>query len=90
MMQIASLISEDDFMARFNTSIPTDDFIDRLDDFLSFWHYDSQPIYQTYARYMKANWSESYEVNLTQVLYRTGFCDTFNFPNASQFFNMDT
>ena len=83
LMQIISLVSNDGLMAGFNISIPTDDLIERLGDFISMWHYESYPRYQTYTQHTYANFTEKYEVNLTQVINRNGFCYTFNFPNAS-------
>jgi hypothetical protein len=88
-LQITSLISSDAFMSQFNESIPTDDLVARFDDFVNFFIYDSSKMYQTYPRYIHANWSSYYEVNLTRVLHPKGFCYTFNFPGAREIFQLD-
>lgn len=88
-LQITSLISGDGFMAKMNRSIPTDDFVQRLEDFVSFWKYDSYKAYQTYPMYIHAKWLSRYEVNLTRVLHPKGFCFTFNFPGSNEIFNLE-
>lgn len=87
-MQITSLISNDGFMSSLNISIPTDDFIERLDDFMNLWESDKDDEFE-YQRLMSANWYDIYKVNLVRVLHRKGFCFTFNSPNVSEVFNFD-
>lgn len=89
LVQITSMISNDGFVSKMNVPIATDDFVDRLSDFVSFWQYDRSKVYGTYPRYIQANWSSYYEVNLTRVLHPKGFCYTFNFPGISQFFHVE-
>jgi hypothetical protein len=86
MMQIASLISNDDFMSSFNVSIPTNDFVEGLGDFIEFWIYES---YNFYPEDINAIWLGKFEVNLTRTLHPKGFCFTFNLPKAADIFNMD-
>jgi hypothetical protein len=88
-MQIASLVTRDGLMAKLNISIPTDDLIERLDDFLSPFVYESQEKFKTYPLNVKANWTEKHEVNLTRIISKEGFCYTFNIPNPSLLLNLD-
>jgi hypothetical protein len=85
-MQITSLISNDEAMLTFNLSIPTDDFVDRLDDFISFWNYQEGDFY---PRDQYAMWDSHFEVNFTRILQPEGFCYTFNLPMISEFFHVD-
>jgi hypothetical protein len=85
-MQIASLISNDSFMSGLNISIPTDDLVDHLNDFVDFWIYNDG---EFYPMEIHAIWSSYYEVNLTQVLHPKGFCFTFNAPKASEVFRLE-
>jgi hypothetical protein len=87
-MQIISLISNDRFLSNFNVSIPTDNLIDRLTDFITLFQ-TTPSINSPYPIHMKANWSQQYETNWTRTLHKTGFCYTFNFPNSTQFFNRE-
>jgi len=71
----------------FNINIATDDFLERLKDFPSFWiprHEEGNQVDGAYG-----NWSEKYSVNFTDVLWRTGFCSTFNFPLLNDLFNLN-
>lgn len=88
LMQITSLISNDIFMSSLNISIPTDDFIERLDDFMNLWESDKDDEFD-YQRLMSASWYGAYKVNLIRVLHRKGFCFTFNSANVSEIFNFD-
>jgi hypothetical protein len=85
-MQIVSLVSKDGLMAKFNVSIPTHDLVDVMTWFYSFWLYQRGTVY---ASDMYANWLSYYEVNMTRVLSPNGNCYTFNFPGASQFFQLE-
>ena len=87
LLQVTSLISSDGFMKNFNIS--TDDFLERLREYYDFWQYDQQSSNKMYVQRMLANWSAEYEANLTQVLHPKGFCFTFNFPNASEFYHLE-
>jgi hypothetical protein len=82
-LQIASLIARDGFMAQFNLSIPTDDFVQRLRDFPSMWRFMHAEKIGDIARLglARSEWGGKYTVNFTEVLCPTGFCYTFNFPN---------
>lgn len=87
-MQITSLISNDGIMSSLNVSIETDDFVDRLDDFISIWYYDKM-FGGDYPVQMSATWNTSYPVNFMRVLHPKGFCYTFNFPEVSEVFNLN-
>lgn len=87
-MQIASLIANDRFMSRHNISISTDDFNELINDFPRVIRYSTE-FNSPYALFMYANWSMQHEANWTKVLYKTGFCYTFNYPNASQMFHVE-
>jgi hypothetical protein len=92
-MQIASLIANDRFMSRNNLSAPSEDFVDRMADFPTFWlqrppgfksEYESPHVIMIYL-----SWSNQYYTNWTRVQSKTGFCSTFNYPNVSQMFFQD-
>ncbi|CAG9805270.1 unnamed protein product [Chironomus riparius] len=90
MMQVASLVAKDQYMSTNfqNVSIPTNDFIDILGSFGTFF---GEPLYGTIFRpYFMANWTDKYPVNFTNTLWKTGFCYTFNFPNSSQMFHLNS
>jgi hypothetical protein len=87
-MQIASLIGNDRFMSRHNVSVSADDFIELMNDFPSVFRHSSK-LSNPYALNMESNWSMQHEANWTKVLYKTGFCYTFNYPNASQMFHVE-
>jgi amiloride-sensitive sodium channel len=93
MMQVASLVAQDKFMSTNypNVSISTDDFVEVLGSFGSFF---GPPAYFEGERllslsFFAGNWTDRYPANLTYTLWKTGFCYTFNFPNSSQMFEMD-
>jgi hypothetical protein len=86
LMQITSLIARDGFMASLNISIPTDDFIERLEDFGSIWHYDDDFGFGL-PEQMAAGWNDLYSVDFTRVLHPKGFCFTFNIPKFSEVFH---
>lgn len=86
LMQIASLISNDGFMSSLNVSIPTDDFVERLDDFVSFWYYGEH--HPDFPDFTRANWTANYDANFTRVLHPKGFCYTFNYPDRGMFSKM--
>jgi hypothetical protein len=91
-MQIISLISNDKFLSNFNISIPTDNLIDRLNDFiLVFFNIFSlyNKTTDIYPINMNTNWTSQYEANWTRILHKTGFCYTFNFSNSTQLFNLE-
>lgn len=92
-MQIISVISGDDFLSELNISIPTDDLIERLEDFVSFFFIDfsrdGSGSLDHYSRTCLGNWTNYFPVNMTKVLMRTGFCYTFNFPNLEKFYNFE-
>jgi hypothetical protein len=85
-LQITSLISQDGFISSQNLSISTDDFVDRLSEFVDFWYISDRNLY---PNDMHATWLSYFEVNLTRVLHPKGFCFTFNFPGTSEFFRLD-
>lgn len=87
-MQVASLISNNGLMSSLNISIPTDDFVDRLNDFLSIWDSELDDEFE-YETQMKATWRSKFKVNLTRVLHPKGFCFTFNFPPPSKVFDLN-
>jgi hypothetical protein len=88
-MQIASLIANDRFMSRNNLTAPTEDFIDRMTDFPSFWN-EYQPRFQKpHVIQMFFYWNNQHFTDWTRVLAKTGFCSTFNYPNVSQVFYQD-
>lgn len=41
-MQVISLVSRDGFLSKLNVSVPTDDFIEKLHEFPSFWQVDEE------------------------------------------------
>jgi hypothetical protein len=43
-MQVVSLITRDNFFSGYNISIPTDDFMQKLFEFPSFWGYESNAV----------------------------------------------
>jgi hypothetical protein len=89
-LQIASLIARDGFMGKFNVTIPTDDLVDRLHDFPSFWMFKNHDRMKKIADFVFGQWSEGFSVNFTEVLCPTGFCYTFNFPSdISEFYNLN-
>lgn len=83
--QILAITLHDDTLAELNVSVPTDDLVERLDDF--------QKLLQKHLswRYVgiRANWTEKYEVNLTQTFGPNSLCYTFNFPGAAKFFHLE-
>jgi hypothetical protein len=88
MMQILSLISNDRFLSNLNVSIPTDNLIDRLNDFISIFQYNEDPE-NVHPVNMQASWKRFHETLWTRILHKTGFCYTFNFPNANQVFKLE-
>lgn len=90
-MQIIGIISGDDFLSDLNISIPTDDLIERLEDFVPFWFRDHNRdgSRQKNDKYCKSNWANSFPVNMTRILWKTGFCYTFNMPKLKSFYNFD-
>lgn len=78
------MITKDDFL-NVNLSIPTDDFIDRLRDFPSFWREPDDD--EIMIPDQSLRWIGIYEVNLTEILWSTGFCYTFNYPGFEKMFN---
>jgi hypothetical protein len=87
-MQITSLIANDGFMASLNVSIPTDDFVERLGDFIGVWYFD-EFFGDEFPEQMRASWNVSYSVEFTRVLHPKGFCYTFNIPKSSEVFHMN-
>lgn len=61
-MQVIGMVYRDGFLSKYNVSIPTDDFIERLMDFPEFWRtensiYDSNyPVVED----IRGNWSSRY------------------------------
>jgi hypothetical protein len=57
-MQVISIISRDGFLAKYNVSIPTDDFVEKIKEFPSFWYMDrgNKPFNLGVA----GNWSNRY------------------------------
>ncbi|KAL7036626.1 hypothetical protein ACKWTF_008880 [Chironomus riparius] len=92
MMQIVSLVANDRFMSGNypNLSITTEDFLDVLNTFGSFIGESVKSnVLPTYY-FFNGNWSNKYPMNLTRTIGPTGFCHTFNFPNSSQMFRMES
>jgi len=83
-LQIINLIYKSDL--NLNISITTDDFMERLNDFPSFW---IQKEKAPEVEGVQGNWSNKYAVNFTEILWRTGICSTFNFPRLDELFNLD-
>lgn len=84
-LQVISLVTKDDFLNKFNVSISTKNFNNRLSKFLNFQHreyYGGQKNSQD-----KGNWTKDYQVNYTEVIGRNGLCYTFNFPSSEKIFN---
>jgi hypothetical protein len=88
-LQVTSLIANDGLMASMNISIPTNDFIKQLEQFPVIWHYERDRDHGPYPYQMYANWTEKYETSFTRILHPKGFCYTFNFPEASQLYDLD-
>jgi hypothetical protein len=88
-MQIASLIGNDQIASRHNLHAPMDDFVERMEDFPNFSRVDEEWHDGVYSQRINSNWSRQHEANWTRVLHKTGFCYTFNYPNASQMFHQD-
>lgn len=100
-MQVVSLVSRDGFLAAYNVSIPTDDFIEVLQSFPKPYQLhmfdEITGIYGKWAHRYAAKYfvvslefADFYEIfSFTEILCPTGFCVTFNFPNTSQFFNTE-
>lgn len=89
MMQVASLVADDRFMSSKyqNLTIPTEDFVDILGSFGSFF---GDPMYKRFLRfYFTGNWTDKYPANFTHTLWKTGPCYTFNFPNSTQMFHLN-
>jgi hypothetical protein len=87
-MQIVSLIANDKFMSQNNMSAPTEGFVDLMTHFHNFFRMNYARR-SPYPLSMYANWSSQYDTNWTRVLFKTGFCFTFNYPNASQIFHSE-
>lgn len=57
-MQVISLVSRDGFLSKYNVSVTTDDFIEKLKDFPNFFTVDftSEP----FVSLNGGNWSDRY------------------------------
>ena len=77
----------EDFLLSLNQSIPTHDFVDRLKDFPVLWKIYNYGIQKISDQYFE--WIDDYNVNVTRILWKTGFCYTFNFPNVSKLLNIE-
>lgn len=84
-LQIIGLISNDDFLLQFNVNISTLPFNRKLRDFKNFLNYDMDEL----SDHIDAKWLTKQEPFFQQILSRTGFCYTFNFPGANEVFNLD-
>lgn len=85
-MQVIGLVYNDDFLLRYNAIIPTDDFIERLSDFKPFFDSD---VYDDSGFAFQMSWSWNYGTYFYEVLFKTGFCFTFNYPGSSEIFNLN-
>jgi acid-sensing ion channel, other len=84
-LQILAVTVNDDTLSNLNLSVTTDDLVERLEDFRKLMKLSNQRFYDRVA----ANWTEKFDVNLTQTLGPNGLCYTFNFPGADKMFNLD-
>lgn len=57
-MQVISLVSRDGFLSKYNLSIPTDDFIETLKSFPTYWTGNKKELPFKYG--VRGNWSERY------------------------------
>lgn len=90
-MQIISVIYGDERLSNLNLTIPTDDFVERLNDFFPFFSRgigSNERVRNNHAKNCRANWTMEYEVNLTKVLGPNGFCYTFNLPKLEKLYKL--
>lgn len=57
-MQVISLVSRDNFFSNYNISIPTDDFIETLKKFPSFWNIERA--YKPFGIGVAGNFTQRY------------------------------
>lgn len=87
-LQVVRLLSNDKILKEFNESVPMDDFLDRVRDFPEFWQESIEDDYY-YSYFKKFYWLKVFQANFSEVLARSGFCYTFNLPNASEIYNLN-
>lgn len=87
-LQLASLIARDGFMSENykDLSIPTNDIMFRFDDFPPFWQIKTGNKHVGTTEKFSGTWIGSDSIlEFRQVLWKTGYCWTFNFPtNATE------
>lgn len=90
-MQVTSLIGRDRFLSKYNLSINTEDFIDILHEFPQLFivmNGGLEPDDEFFLRFLNGIWSQRYKTKWREVLYKTGSCYTFNFPELEDFYNV--
>lgn len=83
MLQVISLIENDDLFENANVSISTDDFFKILKKFTNFWR---KFMNEDRAKGQAARWTGLWSVELSEVLTRWGLCYSFNLMNSSKIF----
>lgn len=87
-LQAIALTTGYNLLTSYNRSVPTDDILNILYTFKNIMNIQND-FDNSEKSVFKANWTDKYEANFTEVFGLNGSCFTFNFPGADEMFSFE-